>query len=478
MPQPNISPRKLVSVVLAARNRLKDRLGELRIDHLVGVYRKHPIALGERKRTRLLRDKAGPIGFDYLGPRRSGQRRRAVVAPTVEHQNFVTKAKGTKATTDPAGFVAGDDDGGKQRQSEGAGRATFRSMSDIQTRFSDSYDQARSRFRAAVGGHEHGAIEVHDGLTVDWAWVGQPNARRVRVYSSGLHGIEGFGGGAAQVEALSLPDDGVATFYLHGLNPYGWANLRRVNENNVDLNRNFLAPNQPYSGAPEAYTALNALLNPPTAPGGFDSFWLQAAWSVAKHGYQAMKNAVVGGQYDYDKGLFYGGSQLQPGPAQFLPFMVQRLAQADRVVHVDWHSALGAYGDRTMLLEGQVPAPELARVKRVMGNGLRTWDPNDSSAYIIRGGMTAELMRQLSGVRYDGLTCEFGTQANLRVLAALRNENRLHHWGESRLDHPAKLAMRAAFAPLDPVWQRAVLVHAREVHQLCKTLLESELESE
>ncbi|MBM4391242.1 MAG: DUF2817 domain-containing protein [Deltaproteobacteria bacterium] len=77
------------------------------------------------------------------------------------------------------------------------------------------------------------------------------------------------------------------------------------------------------------------------------------------------------------------------------------------------------------------------------------------------------------GVRYDGLTCEFGTQPNLQALAALRPENRLHHWAASREDHPAKAAMRAAFAPREARWEAAVLGHAREMHVLCHALVEA-----
>ena len=346
-------------------------------------------------------------------------------------------------------------------------------MRDTEPRFSSNYHEARERFRAAVAAHEHGKFDLSEELSVDWAWVGDPAAKRVRVYSSGLHGIEGFGGGAAQLETLNVAD-GVATFYLHALNPYGWANLRRVNENNVDLNRNFLASDQEYSGAPSAYTALDPVLNPRTPPGAFDTFWIQAMWAVLTQGWQAMKNAVVGGQYAFPQGLFYGGDRLQPGPTKFLPFIVERLQGCERVVHVDWHSALGKYGDRTMLLEGDVPEVHAARVRSVLGQGVRTWAATDTSAYVIRGGMTAEIMRRLPHVRYDGLTCEFGTHPNLKVLAALRNENRLHHWGSPTVEHPAKRAIREAFAPTAPDWEQAVLRHAREVHELCKRLLESE----
>ncbi len=345
-------------------------------------------------------------------------------------------------------------------------------MSDTGRRFSRDYAQARERFREATRGHEHGAVNLTADLSIDWAWVGPQDAERVLLYTSGLHGIEGFGGGAAQLETLAVGAD-VATMYVHALNPYGWHHLRRVNENNVDLNRNFLLDGQPYQGAPPAYAQLDSLLNPTTPPGGIDSFWLHAAWAVVTQGYGAMKNAIVSGQYDYERGLFFGGSKMEAGPRAVAELLVARLSRRERVVHVDWHSALGKYADRTLVLEGSVDAAAAARVRRVMGEGVRTWDAADASAYTIRGGMTAYLQSKLPGVRYDGLTCEFGTQPNLQVLAALRAENRLHHWGTPTDDHPARAAMRAAFAPREARWEAAVLAHAREVHAHCHALIEA-----
>ncbi len=345
-------------------------------------------------------------------------------------------------------------------------------MSDTGRRFSRDYAEARSRFREATSAHEAGTIEIGDDLSIDWAWVGPSDAPRVILYTSGLHGIEGFGGGAAQLETLALGSD-VATMYVHGLNPHGWRHLRRVNENNVDLNRNFLLDGQEYAGASPAYARLDSLLNPATPPGGLDLFWIHAAWAVSTQGYGAMKNAIVSGQYEFERGLFFGGKRMEAGPRAVTQLLLARLSGRERVVHVDWHSALGKYGDRTLLLEGAVDETAAARVRRVMGEGVRTWDATDKSAYTIRGGMTAFLQAKLPGVRYDGLTCEFGTQPNLQVLAALRAENRLHHWGTPTPEHPAKAAMRAAFAPREARWEEAVLAHARDVHALCHTLIEA-----
>ena len=96
--------------------------------------------------------------------------------------------------------------------------------------FSDTYEQARERFRKATAGVEHGAIEVVDGLTIDWAFTGDRDATRVLVLSSGLHGVEGFGGSAMQLQMLA-EGTGVATLWVHALNPWGMKHLRRVNEN-------------------------------------------------------------------------------------------------------------------------------------------------------------------------------------------------------------------------------------------------------
>lgn len=62
-------------------------------------------------------------------------------------------------------------------------------------------------------------------------------------------------------ELLALPDD-VALVLVHAINPYGFAHVRRVDGQNIDLNRNFLRPGETWTGAPDGYAELDALLNP------------------------------------------------------------------------------------------------------------------------------------------------------------------------------------------------------------------------
>jgi polar amino acid transport system ATP-binding protein len=82
-----------------------------------------------------------------------------------------------------------------------------------------------------------------EALATDVAWFGPAEASRLVVVISGTHGVEGAYGSACQTAWASrmpkLPAD-TAVMMIHLINPWGTAWSRRVNEDNVDLNRNFI----------------------------------------------------------------------------------------------------------------------------------------------------------------------------------------------------------------------------------------------
>lgn len=119
--------------------------------------------------------------------------------------------------------------------------------------FSGDYSALRARFLAAARTAGASLVEylhpLHgpDGerLATDVAYLGRNDARKLMVLISGTHGVEGPFGSACQTAWLSqntpwqLPDD-TAVLAIHLINPWGTAWSRRVNEDNVDLNRNFI----------------------------------------------------------------------------------------------------------------------------------------------------------------------------------------------------------------------------------------------
>ena len=159
--------------------------------------------------------------------------------------------------------------------------------------YSSTYDEARSRFidsataiDATLNSYSvpvEGAAP--DEFTIDVATVGPDDAPAI-VVSSGLHGVEGFLGSAIQLAKLRELEagsaDNIRWVFIHAINPFGFARNRRFNEDNVDLNRNFVLSDSQYAGASASYDRLNPLLNPATMPSRFEPFRLKAVWNVAR----------------------------------------------------------------------------------------------------------------------------------------------------------------------------------------------------
>jgi hypothetical protein len=340
--------------------------------------------------------------------------------------------------------------------------------SDTERAFAPDYGTARRRFQESTqradGRLESLQLDVKgpagEDLSIDIAWFGSEHPRRVVLHSSGIHGVEGFAGSAIQLQLLEdvprLPDD-TALIIVHVLNPYGMAWLRRVNENNIDLNRNFVADGV-YRDAPAAYAKLDSFLNPQSPPSS-DFFLVKALYLVLRYGVTSLKQTIAGGQYEYPKGLFFGGKRLAQGLEKYQAFLRSRLGSVLSVLAIDVHTGLGKYGEDTLL----VAAEGYDHLRPVLGERVRPMEAKKGPAYRTEGGLPNLLYSALPQARVDFVGQEFGTYNPVKVLHALREENRWHHYGAGTLSHPAKTAMKEAFCPHDDSWRRAILKRGRDL---------------
>lgn len=336
------------------------------------------------------------------------------------------------------------------------------------TFFSPDYATARKRFRSAAlaagAALDALALDVRgpagEELAIDIACIGARRAQRVVLHTCGLHGVESFAGSAVQLAALAEPPvtpEGCAVVLVHVLNPYGMAWLRRANENNVDLNRNFLKPGDRRERASPLYSRLDPLLNPPTAAGP-DGFPLRIVATALRQGLAALKQTIAEGQYEFPRGLFYGGAALEAGPRLYLDWLQGSLADAGYLFALDLHTGLGRHGEETLILEPGVGATPVAGLEHALGR--RLVDPAARRApYRIRGGMGGSLPEALPGCRIDFVLQEIGTRSPLAVLRALREENRWHHYGEGGLAHRSKQALCEALNPAAVNWRRRAVDH-------------------
>jgi hypothetical protein len=333
--------------------------------------------------------------------------------------------------------------------------------------FSPSYVEARAAFRSAAraaGATLHAipkpGVRGRDGerLTVDVAVVaGKSDAALVVV--SGTHGIEGYAGSAVQrawLEQLRHADRGPTTVLVHALNPFGFSHRRRVDEHNVDLNRNFVDHARPPQRADYAlvHDALVPSAWDPESLRGADSALIELA---AARGADAVQHAIMGGQYTHDDGLFYGGRAPAWSNGVWRRIVRERLTGFTRVACVDVHTGLGPPGGIEAILRGGPGARP--RAADWFGAALTVPDDGDCSSTSIDGNTAVVVLDELQPTaEVTAVTLEFGTRPSWEVLRALRAENGVRARPDAGLDpDQARQWMDEAFAPADVDWRTFVV---------------------
>lgn len=335
--------------------------------------------------------------------------------------------------------------------------------------YSENYDQARIRFLDAAA-KLNMPIESHlideasqPELCIDVATLGDESAPTV-VISSGVHGVEGFFGSAIQLAFLErfeqFRQSPVRFVLVHAVNPFGFTHLRRFNEENIDLNRNFFSDASQYTGAPEAYAELNSFLNPESPPSAFEPFLLKAAWNIMRYGMQSLKQAIAAGQYEFPRGIFFGGS----GPGASTQIIQQHcrrwFGSAEEIVHIDLHSGLGPFGKYKLLLDDAAHSPNHNWCADAFGGKfVEPADTDNPTAYTANGVFGEWLQQHFAEQNYRFVTAEFGTYGVVRVLAAIRAENRAHFYGEPNTPayKSAKAELLECFCPKSPAWRNEVV---------------------
>jgi hypothetical protein len=338
--------------------------------------------------------------------------------------------------------------------------------------FAPGYVEARAKFRSAAQGagaamsvYEHPRERAPDGasLSIDVAVVGSPNASRCLLLISGTHGVEGFAGSGCQVgffrDSLHAAfAKNVCVIVVHALNPYGFAWLRRVNEDNVDLNRNFPDFSQPLPRN-DAYDALHGVLIPSDWDGeGRRAADAQLQEFLRVNGFEALQAAVSSGQYSHSDGLFYGGSAETWSAATFRRILATHIPQsAARVVAIDLHTGLGPFGyGEPIIVGGGERQYELARTR--FGPEVKRLISGESASSVLTGTLANAFQGWAEDRDVTFLGLEFGTKPVVDVLTALRADHWLHRPEnrQSPLRPGITNDLREAFFIEAPHWKAAV----------------------
>ena len=309
--------------------------------------------------------------------------------------------------------------------------------------FSATYAEARRKFldAARAGG---GAIESHvnpnakgangEELATDVARFGDIDAENLFIACAGTHGNEGFCGSGCEIGLIEegiikARPQSVAVVLVHAINPYGFSHIRRVTEDNVDLNRNFQDFAKPLPENPR-YAEIHDLLLPSDwdGPGRAKADAALQAW-VNANGLPALQAAVAGGQYEFPDGMFFGGRQATWSNQTFRTIAKKHGAAAKRVGFIDIHSGLGptGYGEPISVVARDTPGFE--RAQTWWGNDVTSITDGTSKSTPVTGPLMGGVEESLPGAEVTSIGLEFGTVALLEVLDALRGDNWLYARG-------------------------------------------------
>ena len=343
--------------------------------------------------------------------------------------------------------------------------------------FSAGYAEARDKFVAAARARRATA-ETHvlpgrrgaggEELAIDVALFGAAASPAMLIVTSATHGIEGYCGSGVQT-ALLHDDDfvahvrraGVALLLVHAVNPYGFSHGRRVNEDNVDLNRNFRDFGKPLPANP-AYAGIHPWLVPAAWPPPQDNE-AKIAEYIGAHGQRAFQAALTGGQHEFPGGLFYGGAGPAWSNATVRAVLQRHAASRQRLGWIDVHTGLGPRGHGEKIYAGRDAPDELARARRWWGDDVTSYYEGSSTSANVTGVITSAAFDECPGAEISAIGLEFGTRPLPEVFHALRGDHWLHAHPDATPATRAAIegAMRKAFHDEADDWKATVTAQGR-----------------
>ena len=321
--------------------------------------------------------------------------------------------------------------------------------------FRTTYEETRSGVRELIGELEQAGavveaesypVDASSGLYIDTFYL--PSAgehRNLIILTTGVHGMEGYIGdvmldvffGEVYPE-LNRENTGILV--VANVNPYGMKNYRRYNENNVDLNRNFILDWDTFDlTSNKEYPKVEEFLGPTGKIGNAlwheAGFYLSLAKTAITDGADTVSDALLTGQYEYPQGVYYGGVGDEASTA-YLKDVFARCLDSDyeNLVHIDLHSG---YGPRYNMVIFNSVYETMNEAESVEAFGYDHVIAYDSESFYATTGDTTDFFYRLADQKQAPAelysTCfEFGTigDAFFDTILSLKytvDENR-NHW--------------------------------------------------
>ena len=359
--------------------------------------------------------------------------------------------------------------------------------------FPESFEASRRRFRENLGfiknywpeaSLEKQITDVNEQLSIDWISAPSPKKEKLLFFTVGEHGIEAYTGSAMQQifieEYLSLFDPQTTGLLLvHCINPWGMKFKRRVNANNVDINRTFVYdPAELDPKANPLYKSYKKFLNP---EGGIKKslfgklgFYLNLLGKLISGGQAKLTEAMLSGQYYFPQGLYFGGQSMQEETLLLQKLYRENFKKYEEVLHLDMHTGYGPTDQmsivNSILEEGDSPSfSKLFNYPLVVKT-------NPDEFYSMTGDMIdyvyTLMEKEFPGKNFYSTTFEFGTLGDsagnhIESMRRMIQENRLYWHGtnDPTLENRIKEEFIELYFPASTAWKEKAVEDARQAFE-------------
>lgn len=365
-------------------------------------------------------------------------------------------------------------------------------MNNYHEFFLKEYEEAREVFRNSL--NEVKAYNNSAALTMEW--VGENNddlsidmiktdaiveKENLLIITTGLHGIEGFMGAAILQlfikEYLQLINhQNTGLLLVHALNPWGMKHKRRVNENNVDLNRNFITKwtglnkglNTQYQKAANFFNQngkIESLLKNNLI---YSSKLMKSLFMLNTKG---LSNAVLLGQYQYPNGIYYGGANYEQSTEYVSSIFNKYFSSYNNIIVIDIHTGYGP-SDQMSIVNSSLEKGNSKDFSKQFKYPLVSKTDSDEF-YSINGDMIDYIYTlqkdEFSQKNIYATAFEFGTLgesvlAKLSSLKRMIKENQLYwHGADSKeIEDRIKQDFLDLFYPSDEKWRAKAISDAKQ----------------
>lgn len=320
----------------------------------------------------------------------------------------------------------------------------YNSYDDIRNHLKDRVNNLRAE-GVTVEVSEY-AVDESDDLYIDNIYLPSTSENKnLVVLTTGVHGMEGYIG-SVMLDVFfdeiypTLDKETTGILVVANVNPYGMKYMRRYNENNVDLNRNFILDWDSFDlSSNKDYPEVKGFLQPEGKIGNAlwheVGFYLSLAKEALTKGADKVSDALLTGQYEYAQGVYYGGTGDEASTKYLKGVFNDCLdGEYENIVHIDIHSG---YGPRYNMVIFNSVFETMTEAETKAAFGYDYVISHDSESFYATTGDTTDFFYRLAESKSSAKelfsTCfEFGTIGDSFIdsifsLKYTVDENR-QHW--------------------------------------------------